>query len=265
MPTRLVRDSGNNGQRWDIGTQGTFGTSASLKSAIGWTLMGWVSTSQQSVFSMSCNHSAGAESNSQSLWFMLNAGYTTDYVNLANSVLINFGDSTDTGLLWIQTINSPDFNDGGTYHHAVTVIATGTAAGSNSSATIVWYVNGIPFTSWTKKFSDGLNNLAVAWPNQVSIGAHLKSGGGQFDYSTGDYEDFRIYQRALSADEVLQIHRLKGRDTIRRNLLSRYSFFNDGRNTGPNGTVATATNDGTLGNPTILTTKFCSGVRRKVM
>ncbi len=81
-----------------------------MKDSDGWSLMCWQKTSQTSVTSPLMNFSTGAEgttgNGNQSLWFMTQAGYTSDYVNNVDHVLINFGDGADAGLLWHQELSN---------------------------------------------------------------------------------------------------------------------------------------------------------------
>lgn len=253
MPSNLVSGSS---QRIDIGTLRNFGSL--IKQAAGWTFMGWVATTQQSVFSLLANFSAGAEgaggTANQSFWWMLNAGYTTDYVNDPTSVLLNFGDFSDTGKLRIQTITSPDFNDGTIYHHALTFF------GNTTAATWVWYINGVPFAFATSgapvKFDDPLGSVTDLTA-ALAIGAHKKASGIWFDHSTGGYEGFRVYNRALTAAEVNEVYKLKGRDNI-RGVYESWPLWTDYKSLVAGGTAGTAVNSPTFG-----TTRYTAGFKKK--
>lgn len=242
--------------RIDVGTLRSLGSL--IKQAAGWTFMGWVATTQQSVFSMLGNFSTGAEgipgAGNQSLWWMLNAGYTTDYTNDATSVLLNFGDFSDTGKLRIHTISSPDFNDGNIYHHAITFF------GNAATATWVWYINGVAFTFGTSapdmKFDDALGSV-TDFTNALAIGAHRKNGGVWFDHSTGGYEGFRVYNRALTAAEVNEIYKLKGRDNI-RGVYESWPLWTDYKSLVAGGTAGTAVNSPTFG-----ATRYTAGFKKK--
>lgn len=213
--------------RVDIGTLGGFGSQ--MKDSDGWSLMCWVKTSQTSVATIMASFTTGAQgavnSANQSIWFSL-AGYTTDIASNTDHVLINFGDFTDTGVLWHQELGAGTVSNNVLNHHAVTVIADGASgAGTNSSKPIVWYQNGVARTSWTKPFSDGLGSLAN-FANTLAIGAERKNGGTWFDWTAGTFEDCRVYTVALSAEEVQAIYFSRGRDSVSRGLLRRWPLVN---------------------------------------
>ena len=63
------------------------------------------------------------------------------------------------------------------------------------------------------KFDDPLGTVANL-TQALAIGAHKKASGIWFDHSTGGYEQFRVYNRALSAAEVKEIYLLNGRDNV---------------------------------------------------
>jgi len=213
-------DGGND--RVDIGTMGSFGSS--IKASAGWTMMCWVKTSQTSVSTIMASFTTGAQgavsAANQSIWFSL-AGYTSDIANNADHVLINFGDYTDTGVLWHQELGAGTVSDNVLHHHAVSVVADGSGAGSNASKAIVWYQDGVAKTTWTKPYSDGLGTVAN-FANTLAIGAERKNGGTWFNWTDGTFADCRLYLANLSAQEIYDIYALRGRDSVTRGLHRRW-------------------------------------------
>lgn len=224
----------NDGQRWNIGKQETF--CGQWKASAGFTMMANVNMADTTVTPIMMNFSSGAQggtgSADQFQWWMLNATWTTDYANAANHVIVQFSDVNDTGYFFGHKAITLTV---GTYaHHALTCNFSGTGSPPSPANTCTWYVNGVANgTAWTETFGQALIGSIASCANDMYIAAHLKNGGTIVDYSDFDGADFRTYSRALSADEINQIYKLKGRDLIRRGLRSRYTFWTDGKNTGP--------------------------------
>lgn len=243
--------------RIDIGTIGGFGSQ--MKDADGWSLMCWLSTSQTSVATIMMSFTTGAQgavnTANQSIWFSL-AGYTSDIANDQDHVLINFGDFTDTGVLWHQELGAGTVSNGVLNHHAVTVIANGVGGGSNSSKSIIWYQNGVARTTWTKPFSDGLGTLSN-FANTLAIGAERKNGGTWFDWTEGTFADCRVYTVALTAAEINDIYILRGRDTVVRSLTKRWPLQGACLETRSNDTCTPQNG------PTLTTVNELYGTRRR--
>jgi hypothetical protein len=82
------------------------------------------------------------------------------------------------------------------------------------------YVNGVQVASaapagWT-------GNSSNTASQNGAIGADESFGGGFFD---GRIQDVRIYNRALSADEINDIFQSRGRDSIVLGLQSRFKLI----------------------------------------
>ena len=196
--------------RIDIGTMGSFGSS--LKQSAGWTMSCNVKTSQTSVGCIMGSFTTGAQgapgAGNQSIWWCF-AGYTTDIANDANHVLINFGDYSDTGMLWHQEMpGGINISDNVRHNHTITVTAV-----TGGTAAMVWYVDGVAYTAWTKPYSDTLGTISN-FTNTLAISPERKNGGTWFNWQEGTKDDCRLYLRALTAQEVGDIVKLKGRDTV---------------------------------------------------
>lgn len=246
-----VLDGSND--RIDVGTCGDMGSS--FKAASGWSFTGWLKTTQTSVCALLATFSDGADGADQtSLWMFGNAGYTSDYVNSANGVLIGVDGTNDDGFVWHQVINSPDWNDGALHHHALTVIMNGGAG----TYTIVWYVDGQSFTGWTKPW-DLQTSTITDWTNTKSIGAGAKSPGNVwFDHCAGTFIDWRMYKKALTANEVNELYLGRGRDAVTGSLFRRWPLQDSGCSEFMVGTPCTAQNG-----PTWSTAYELDGIRRR--
>jgi hypothetical protein len=261
LPAFAGADLDGSNDRISIGTCGTWG--ADLEDADGWSVTGWLTTSQTTVCSLlgTFSDQVMGEGDFQTIWMFGNAGYSSDYTNSANSVLLCVdGSSDDAGFVWRQTINSPDWNDGNLHHHALTAVMTG-----NNSATysIVWYVDGQAFSSWTKPWNDAVSDLN-SWNKDMAIGAGAKFNAGNpsvpnwFDHCDGTYADWRMYTRALSAAEVTELYRSRGRDAVTTGLFRRWSLQTSDCHELMAGATCTAVNG-----PTFSTAYELDGVRRR--
>lgn len=235
MPTHIVAEATkDDGQRWNIGKLGRFGSQ--WKASPGFTLMAWIKMADTTVTPILGNFSTGAQgatgAANQFFWWMLNTTWTSDYANLANHVIVQFSDTNDSGFFFGH--KGITISTGTWYHHVLTVDIHGTGSPVTPAHSVKWYVNGVlDATAWTETFGE----VAVAglfdYVNDLYIGAHRKNAGAIVDYSTYDGEDFRVYQRALTAGEVLTIYKLRGRDTVRNGLILRLPFWHDGKNVAP--------------------------------
>jgi hypothetical protein len=247
--------------RIDIGTWGGFGSQ--INDADGWSVMCWANIpSQTSVATLMGSFTTGAQgvvgSFNQSFIFDVQTTWTTDYASSANHVLFDFGDKNDNGVLWHQGAGITVAGTG-RHHYALTAIATGGgsgAAGVNSSATIVWYTDGTPLTSWTKPFSDGLGTM-VNFSNTLAIGAERKNGGTWFDWTNGTFSGCRVYLVALTAQEITDIYKGNGRDNVTRGLHRSWPLQGVCRET-LTGDTCTPQNG-----PTLTTVNELSGTRRR--
>ncbi len=204
--------------RIDTGTQGSLGSS--LKASSGWSMSCWVKTSQTSVGTIMNSFTTGAQgapgAGNQSIWWSL-AGYTSDIANNANHGLINFGDYSDTGILWHQEFpGGINVQDNVRHNHIISITSV-TGAG----ASMTWYVDGVAYTNWTKPYSDTLGTISN-FTNTLAIGAERKNGGTWFDWTAGTFDDCRVYLVALTAQEVADIVILNGRDSVYRGLHRRW-------------------------------------------
>jgi hypothetical protein len=230
-----VLDGSND--RIDVGTCGDMGSS--LKASSGWTFTGWLKTTQTSVCALLATFSDGADGADQtSLWMFGNAGYTSDYVNSDGRVMLSVDGTDDTGFVWYQNISSPDWNDGNLHHHALAVLQNG-AIGSYS---IIWYVDGQAFNSWTKPWNAATTTI-TDWTNTKSLGAGAKSPGNVwFDHCAGTFIDWRMYKKQLTAVEVNELYRNPGTDALTANLYRRWPLQDSSCNETVAGTACTAQN-----------------------
>ena len=151
--------------------------------------------------------------------------------------------ASDKALLAVHPVGEGQATTIGT-----TTIATGTwfhIAGTYDGTTLRIYVNGVEENSNT---ITGGNLRSVAAPVRIGSG----SGDGE-EPMDGILDDARIYDRALSADEILTIYNSRGRDGIALNLKARY-LLNEGapgvaasgagviKDSGPNGLDGTPAN-----------------------
>jgi hypothetical protein len=191
--------------------------------------------------------------------FMMNGTWTGDHAGLENS-LVTFG-PTDN-LSWaFHKVSGVDWNDGNYHHH----VLTWTGFASNKPTGLSWYIDGVlDAGAWTD-FSDGAQSDVVDFAQDVYMGCSQKTASNTLtDFASFRVEDFRIYTRGLSADEVRQIYKMKGRDMIRRGLFARYPFWSSWINIGPHGVAPIPANDNGV-TPTLEAVKLLSGTRRKVM
>jgi hypothetical protein len=263
--TAIVNQVGKDfGGYWDIGTLGSLGSQ--LKDTGGKAIGAWVRTHDTTVTPLVLTWFGITDMPNIYNAFMLNTYWNgVDYAANAGYVMF-FIDGTN-GNGWGKYWNAAAtvaFNDGNYHHHMVTF--SGLSSGIPTSFN--YYVDGVSIPSPTD-FSDagGLSGTVSNFTKNIYIGCDGKTNSNTpIDMSTLDVEDLRIYTRTLSADEVNQIYKMKGRDMIRRGLLSRYMFWTGGTDKGSNQYTAVKHNNaGGSSDPTIETTKKCSGQRRKVM
>jgi hypothetical protein len=245
--------------RIDIGTVGSFGST--MNDADGWSVMCWLNIpSQTSVASIMMNFTTGAQgaagSFDQEFMFNIQTTWTTDFTSDANHVLVSTGDKNNFGIGWHQELG---FTVAGTglHHYALTAITNGASgANNNSGAPVVWYADGGANNTWTKAFSDGMGTL-VNFSNTLAIGAERKNGGTWFDWTAGTFADCRAYSVALTAQEVTDIYKMRGRDSVSRGLLRRWPL--------QAACIETVKNDTCTpqNGPTVTTVNELYGVRRR--
>ena len=131
-----------------------------------------------------------------------------------------------------------------------TTIVTGTwfhLGGTYDGTTVRIYVNGVQ--EGTAGRTGNINSTTAP----VRIGAGSGSPITSEEPMDGDLDDARIYDRALSADEILTIYNSRGRDGIALGRVARY-LMNEGapgvaasgagiiKDSGPNGLDGTPVN-----------------------
>lgn len=251
----------------NVGTLGPLG--GSVKSSSGFTAMCELQSSQPSVSPLIGNFSTGAEGNTsgtappggnQSLWIKVQTRYgPADYETGTNGVLIDIGDRNDFGTLWWQTL-PVTLGNNVRHQHIVSVLIDGTgtpgSSTSNSGKPIVWYTDGVAYTSWTKEFSSPLGAVAN-FANPLTIGTTVNNGPVQFNHVTGRYSDCRIYVVNLSAIEVNEIWSKHGRDSVKRGLIRRYPLQGDCTELAAGATCTTS------GSPSFSATRELEGFRRR--
>lgn len=261
--TAIVNQVGKDfGGYYDIGTQGNFGSD--IKNTAGKAYSAWIKTHDTTVTPVTMTWFGVPAMPIQYGAWMINTYWTTDYAQNTGYALV-FGCGAN-GNCWAYYLNlgASNFNDGAYHHHVVTW--SGLTSGKPTAFT--YYIDNVAYTTKTDvSDTGGLNGTASNFTKNILLGCDGKTDSmTPIDMSTFDIEDLRIYSVALTVDQVNRIYKAKGRDMLRTNLLSRYPFWHDGKNIGPNGVVATPHNNGGgSSNPTIETTKKLSGTHRKVM
>lgn len=152
-------------------------------------------------------------------------------------------------LLWVLGDGGGSFDIAGTpgaislnvWHHAAGVRDTGAVLNRI-------YLDGAQAgtTAITGSSSGSLDNS-----DPFLIGAY-NSGSGPERFMDGLIEDVRQYSRALSADEILNIYTMRGRDGIVEDLVVRYLMneFPAGAPVSVAGSVKDSGPNGLNGNPT---------------
>lgn len=194
--------------------------------------------------------------------FQLNSYWTSDYFYRANAV--NIFPSGNNSVTWAKWVDSGvNFNDGN-YHHFAIVFA-GLSGGQPTRLDL--YIDGVLRVSgqanWND-YSDGTPTTRGNYGADIYIGPTQKSSNILQDFNSFNTEDYRTYASNLTTAEVREIFLLRGRDMVRRGMVSRYPFMTNWLNIGPYGVAAIPANDnGTT--PTLETVKHLSGQRRRVM
>lgn len=196
--------------------------------------------------------------------FQLNSYWTTDYFGRANAV--NIFPSGNNAVTWAKWVDSGvNFNDGA-YHHFAVVFA-GLSAGQPTRLDL--YIDGVLRVSgqanWND-YSDGTPTTRGNYAANNYIGCTQKSTGNTLqDFVSFRLADYRTYAANLTTDEIREIYLQRGRDTVRRGLISRYDFQGRPLNTGSYRVAAVLAADGTGTVPTYNTDNVLQGVRRKLM
>ncbi len=151
-----------------------------------------------------------------------------------------------------------------------TTLGLGTAATSAASAFEVplTFSGGLTRTTNTVALSNMAASTIKGQPvggADIFIGCTQKSTGPTLtDFVSFRLADYRTYAANLTTDEIREIYLQRGRDTVRRGLISRYPFQTTTINNGSYGVAAILANDnGTT--PTFNTDNVLRGVRKKVM
>ena len=266
MPVTVTHvASRDDGGYINIGRQN--GLAASNFTAAGVTYCAWVLCSDSSTqpIPLGFNFFAySAMGGSTYSLFQLNSYWTTDYFGRANAV--NIFPSGNNAVTWAKWVDSGvNFNDGA-YHHFAVVYA-GLSGGQPTRLDL--YIDGVLRVSgqanWND-YSDGTPTSRVAdYGADIFIGCTQKSAGNTLqDFVSFRLADYRTYAANLTTDEIREIYLQRGRDTVRRGLISRYPFQTTTINNGSYGVAAILANDnGTT--PTFNTDNVLRGVRKKVM
>lgn len=269
--TQIVAAAGKDfGGYWDIGTLGGLGLD--LKNTAGKAWGGWVRPDETGIIPVLLTwFGVSAMTNQFNAGLMLNTRWkadNTDYGPQIGAVLVLVCGTNGLGwAYWVDVSGSVNINDGN--YHFFYLTFSGLTSGKPTALTL--YVDSFVFNvlSVGTDVSDSpaLTGSVANFTKNVYIGCDGKTDlFTPIDMSSSGVEDLRIYMRALSSDEVNQIRKTKGRDMIRRGLLSRYPFWVDGKDLGTNQYTAVKHNNaGGSSNPTIESTKKLSGTRRKVM
>ncbi len=222
----------DDGGYWDIGTQGSLGSD--LQSTNGKAFGAWIRTHDVTISPVVLNWFSVGMPNWDNVW-QLNSYWTVDYGPNTGYVLLRFSGTDGQGWIMYQNVGATvNFNDGAYHHHFVSW--TGFSSGKPTG--LVYYIDGQALSSWTDvSDSPAFTGTSSDFTQSLYIASTAKtSSNTPTDMSTLDIEDLRIYTRGLSADEVKQIYKMRGRDMIRRGLLSRYPFWTDGKNLGASAT-----------------------------
>ncbi|MCK9529418.1 MAG: LamG domain-containing protein [Gammaproteobacteria bacterium] len=116
------------------------------------------------------------------------------------------------------TAGSPTLSNGSWIHVAYTCTAI-----SGGSQTHSLYINGSLAGTSTN------SNQTAANTTQIYLNGYPQTSGGTNESSTCMIDGVALYNRILSADEILTIYNLKGlRDGIVAGLVSRYAFLEAG-------------------------------------
>lgn len=158
-------------------------------------------------------------------------------MNGSGVLLATFSDGSGGFDITLSTVTTND----GVWRHVAIVR-------DNGAGLYRLYVNGVQDdTTAINNASGSLNNS-----DDMLIGATHNSGGSPTEFITGAVEDARQYSRALSADEILNIYTMKGRDGIVDSLVVRYLMneFPVGALASGAGSVKDSGPNGLNGNPT---------------
>lgn len=233
----------------------------------------------------------------------------SQYVYVSDDTLFNTITSAVTYMCWVKLTALPtagtggafsfigrNFNAGGTYSWEFGVLTTGrpvaevtTNSGmvdSTSTFTMTtgtWYHCAATWDSTsqtTKIYMNGALSSSTSVPgttisntasSQFSIGVNIGVGNtGATQFLNGLIEDVRVYNRLLSANEILTISSLYGQDYITNNLLIRY-MLNEGAS-GTNVVVANIKDSSInkvaltnmVGTPTYNISDNCSFTRQSI-
>lgn len=145
---------------------------------------------------------------------------------------------------FIQAVDTVTTDDG-LWHHLVGV--RDNSVGADGS--ILCYVDGV--LKATTALPVGFASIDQAI--EMVIGCFHNGSGTRVGFMNGDLDDARIYKgRALSADEILNIFTMKGRDGIVESLTGRYMMneFPEGAPVSVAGSVKDSSPSGLNGTPT---------------
>lgn len=258
MPVTVTHQaSRDDGGYINIGTLGTLGSQ--MLSTAGKAFSFWIRTvDANNVIPLGFSWFAYPSMGPDYSLFMLNMTWTTDYQGSANGVGIYC--PTDNASWFFQKATGVNFNDGAYHHHC----CTWTGLTSNKPTTLSYYVDGVlTGGSWTD-LSDGAVSGTANFGADIYMGCTRKSGPGTMtDFCSFRLGDYRIYDRGLTAGEVTQIYKLRGRDSVLRGRHTRLNLQTTSNNIGYNGVAAILANDNGV-TPTYNTDNVLQGFRKKI-
>jgi len=105
--------------------------------------------------------------------------------------------------------------------NAVTTVSTFTI-GVRVHIAATWYYVGT--TTYMEIFLNGISDIASSKGRDIPTADNLIMGYGTAGYSNSKYDDFRFYNRILSADEVKTIYNCNGSDRIFSGCTNRWKM-----------------------------------------
>lgn len=136
-------------------------------------------------------------------------GWAATFVNCCGYADVTFGKDTSSS----KKISFPGGLSTGTWRH-MTITYNG--SGFNTTANYTAYVDGVSVTVSASSTLAGIDN-------ENALG-RFRDTGSPSGYFDGKIDEFRIYNRALSADEVAQLYRLTSPTGVDTSLKGYWSF-----------------------------------------
>jgi hypothetical protein len=130
------------------------------------------------------------------------------YAQAGDADPLEFGQSA-AGVLPVDT-GTP-----GTWVHCCVVVDV-------PGDTIRTYVNGVQSSSTAVTFGGATFSASVLGPENTI--AFQRNGAAKFEWFNGTLSDLRLYERALTAAEILCMAKMRGHDGIRGSLVLKFNF-----------------------------------------